>query len=173
MAGFGLTTEESEQYATVKARFDSHFVIRQNTIFERAKFNRRCQEEGELDESFIAALFCMAEFCEYGALNDEMIRDRIVVGIRDSGLSLKLHMDAANLTLKKAIDMVRQNEAAKREQSLMRNFIAEGACRFREDDENVQAETEGYSETSRSRGIHDPQMCFLWEVGPLKNVLQV
>ena len=121
MAGFGLSAEEREQYATVKARFDSHFVIRRNTIFERAKFNRRCQEEGELVDSFITALFCLAEFCEYGILNDEMIRDRIVVGIRDSGLSLQLQMDA-NLTLKKAMDMVRQNEAAKREQSLMRNL---------------------------------------------------
>ena len=46
---------------------------------------------------------CLAEHCEYGALHDEMIRDRIVVGIVDSSLSLKLQLDS-NLTLKKAID---------------------------------------------------------------------
>ena len=121
MACFGLTTEERDQYVIVKAKFDSQFVIRRNAIFERAKFNRRCQEEGELVDSCITALLCLAEYCEYGALNDEMIRDRIVVGIRNSALSLKVQLDA-NLTLKRTIDMARQNEAAKRGQASMRNL---------------------------------------------------
>ena len=46
MAGFGLTEEEREVYQTVKTKFDAHFVVRRETIFERAKVNRRCQEEG-------------------------------------------------------------------------------------------------------------------------------
>lgn len=123
MAGFGLTAEERERYEVVKSKFDSHFIVRRNTIFERAKFNRRCQEEGEMVDAFITALFCLAEFCDYGQLNDEMIRDRIVVGIRDTTLSLKLQLDA-ELTLKRAIDMARQNEAAKREQAMLRNFAS-------------------------------------------------
>ena len=53
MAGFGLTEEEREVYQTVKTKFDEHFVVRRNTIFERAKFNRRCQEEGENVDSYI------------------------------------------------------------------------------------------------------------------------
>ena len=122
MAGFGLTEEEREVYPTVKTKFDEHFVVRRNTIFERAKFNRRSQEEGENVDSYITSLFCLAEHCEYGALHDQMIRDRIVVGIVDSALSLKLQLDA-KLTLKKAIDAARQSEAAKREQAQMRNFL--------------------------------------------------
>ena len=43
-----------------------------------------------------------------------MIRDRTVVGIIDTSLSLKSQMDGA-LTVKKAIDMARQNEAVKKE----------------------------------------------------------
>ena len=74
-------------------------------------------------DSFINALFCLAEHCEYGALNDEMIRDCIVVGITDAEVSLKLQMNST-LTLKKAIDMARQNEAAKKEQALLRNNFA-------------------------------------------------
>ena len=64
----------------------------------------------------------MADHCEYGALRDQKIRERIVVGIVDSALSLKLQLDA-KLTLKKAIDAARQSEAAKREQAQMRNFL--------------------------------------------------
>ena len=123
VAGFGLTNEERNAYAVVKSKFDEHFVVRGNAIFERAMFNRRSQEEAEMVDTFINALFCLAEHCEYGALNDEMIRDRIVVGITDAALSLKLQMNST-LTLKKAIDMARQNEAAKKEQALLRNNFA-------------------------------------------------
>ena len=97
-------------------------MVRRNTIFERAKFNRRSQEEGENVDSYITSLFCLAEHCKYGALHDEMIRDRMVVGIVDSSLSLKLQLDA-KLTLNKAIDAARQSEAAKREHAQMRNFL--------------------------------------------------
>ena len=45
------------------------------------------QQPGETSEQFIMALYELAENCEYGALRDEMIRDRIVVGIRDCSLS--------------------------------------------------------------------------------------
>ena len=57
------------------------------------------------------ALYCLAEHCAYGTLHDEMIRDRIVVGLRDANLSMKLQMDP-DLTLDKA----RQSEAIKQQQ---------------------------------------------------------
>ena len=85
--------EDRENYETVKTKFDSHFVQRRNVIFERARFNRRRQEEGEPVESFITALYSLAEHCGYGNLHDEMIRDRIVVGIRNNSLSEKLQLD--------------------------------------------------------------------------------
>ena len=51
-----------------------------------------------------------------------MIRDRIVTGIINSSLSLKQQLDST-LILKKAIDETRQNEATKREQAMVRNFL--------------------------------------------------
>ena len=100
MTGFGLTDEEKRDYDVVKPKFDGHFVVRRNAIFERAKSNKRSQEEGESVDSCITSLYCLAEHCEYGTLKEEMIRDRIVVGIIDTSLSLKLQMDGA-LTVKK------------------------------------------------------------------------
>ena len=47
---------------------DEHFKVRRNVIFKRARFNRRCQKEGESIEQFITALYDLAEFCEYGTL---------------------------------------------------------------------------------------------------------
>lgn len=52
-----------------------------------------------------------------------MIRDRIVVGIRNAPLSEKLQLDSA-LTLEKAVIQVRQSEAIKQQQPLLRGGSA-------------------------------------------------
>ena len=88
------TADERAVYATVLSKFDEFFKVRKNVIFERARFNRRNQHEGESAEDYIVALYDLAENCEYGALQSEMIRDRLVVGIRDGALSERLQMDA-------------------------------------------------------------------------------
>ena len=41
---------------------------KRNSIFERAKFNRRRQNSGEPVDSFITALYCLVEHCKHGAL---------------------------------------------------------------------------------------------------------
>ena len=38
---FGLTAEEAKQYNVGKGKFEAHFVVKRNAIFERAKFNQR------------------------------------------------------------------------------------------------------------------------------------
>ena len=86
------------------------FKVQTNVIYERAKFNRRDQKEGESVEQYISAMYKLMESCEYRELKDEMLRDRIVIGIRDSSLYERLQMDA-NLTLDKAKRAVRQKEA--------------------------------------------------------------
>ena len=59
-------------------------------IFERARFNLRNQREGESVEQYITALYQLIETCNYKQLTDEMLRDRLVVGIRDTALSERL-----------------------------------------------------------------------------------
>ena len=116
---FDLTEDQKKEYETVKGKFDGHFVKRTNVIYERAMFNRRRQEEGETVNAFITALHTQAEKCAYGVLKEEMIRDRIVVGIRDATLSLKLQLDSA-LTLEKAVTQAREAETVKMQQPLIR-----------------------------------------------------
>ena len=88
-------------YDTVITKLDGFFKVRKNVIFERARFNRRNQQQGESAEQYIIVLYELAEDCEYGALHSEMIRDRLVVGIRDITLSEQLQTNA-ELTLDKA-----------------------------------------------------------------------
>ena len=64
---------------------------------------------GESVEQFITSLYTLAENCDYGDLKDQMIRDHIVVGIRNQAQSERHQMDAG-LTLEKAKTLVRQRE---------------------------------------------------------------
>ena len=116
---FPLSSGDSGKYDVVKNKFDNYFVIRKNVIFERAKFNRRVQEEGETVDEFVTALNKLAEHCNYGTLVKEMIRDRLVVGLRDAKLSEKLQLDS-ELTLEKAVNQARQSEAVKKQQHILR-----------------------------------------------------
>ncbi len=93
LASTDIKEDEKADYKIVLDKFDAYFKIRSNIIFERAKFNRRNQAEGESAEQYIACLYNLVEMCEYGALKEEMLRDRIMVGIRDKALSDKLQMD--------------------------------------------------------------------------------
>ena len=67
-------------------------------------------------------LYSLAEHCQYGQLHDEMVRDRIVVGIKDSKLSEKLQMDN-ELTLEKAISLARNSESIKQQQTTVRSDL--------------------------------------------------
>ena len=111
----GITEEQMKVYDTVVTKLDEFFAVRKNVIFDRAKFNTRFQQPGESAEQFIAELYVLAEECEYGGLKDQMIRDRIVVGIRDAKLSQRMQMDST-LDLSKAKTTVRQAEAVQEQQ---------------------------------------------------------
>ena len=107
-----ISEADRKKYDSVMAKFDAFFKVRKNIIFERARFNQRSQLDGESAEQYITALYRLINFCEYGALKEEMLRDRIVVGIRYVALSKRLQMDA-DLTPEKAKKQVRQKEAVK------------------------------------------------------------
>ena len=82
LASFGLSDDESKDYDDVMNKFDGYFVQRKNPIFERAKFNQRVQAETETVDQFVTALYALVEHCEYEGLKEQMIRDRLVVGLR-------------------------------------------------------------------------------------------
>ena len=87
-------------------------------VFKRARFNQRSQGETETAEQFITSFYSLAADCEFGGFKEQLIRDRIVVGICDSSLSAKLQMDS-ELTLEKAKRLVRQQEAVRGQQAIL------------------------------------------------------
>lgn len=120
LRGLKLSDADMQKYDKVKDGFRDFFIVRKNIVFERACFNMRKQEPNETVEAFVTALHVLAEHCKYGDLHDELIRDRIVVGLANTRLSERLQMEE-NLTLQKAIDMARQSEEVKKQQSALRS----------------------------------------------------
>ena len=90
LVSFGLSDKDKKRYNTVRQKFEGHFVLCRNTIYERAKFNQRKQNPGETADDFITVLYGLIEHYEYGDLSEAMIRDRIIVGIAEVSLAEKL-----------------------------------------------------------------------------------
>ena len=70
------------------SRFEKVFQTNERFLFNSASQN---SEEG-IDE-FLNRLRKMPSPCKYDALPEEMIRDRIVIGIQDKSTKLPLHKD--------------------------------------------------------------------------------
>lgn len=111
--------EDEITYNELISQLNSYFGFHKNTLFERVKFNRRKQVPGESVETFIQDLYQIAENCGYGKLKDELIRDRIIVGVLDDPLSDRLQMNE-DLTLQDAVKMARQAEARKESKKIVR-----------------------------------------------------
>lgn len=119
LASLKLSDAEKLNYDAVTRAFAKHFVPRTNVIYERAKFNSRKQEAHESVDAFVTELYRLAETCEYGDLKEELIRDRLVVGLADTQLSEKLQLNA-ELTLEAAVTAARNSETIKQQQKDLR-----------------------------------------------------
>ena len=61
----------------------------------------------------------LEEHCGYEDLREELIRDKLVEGIRDGKLSKGLQLDP-DLTLGKAVTIIRESESVHQQQSFLR-----------------------------------------------------
>ena len=119
-SSFNLSSGDAKKFNVVCERFKSYFEPKKNIIFKRALFNMRVQEEGESVDNFITALHSLAADCEYGSLKDELIRDRIVVGIKDPRVSERMQLDS-QLTLSSAMELVKHKERIQSQQDIIRH----------------------------------------------------
>ena len=97
---------QTKTLENVIAMFDRHFEPVKNVIFERVKFNSMKQATLSIHQ-FITQLQSQADNCDYGVMRNEMIRDRIVVGVNDDKLREYL-IDVEDLDLNKCITKAKQ-----------------------------------------------------------------
>ncbi len=80
-------------------------------IVQRLKFNNRFREEGESIAQYVAALRSIANFCNYGTSLNDMLRDRLVCGVRNDRIQQKL-LTEKTLSLEKALTIAQSFETA-------------------------------------------------------------
>lgn len=98
---------EKKTLDTMMEKFDNHFQPIRNLIYERSVFNQMTQGPEQAVGDFITAVQSQADNCEYGGMKNELVRDRIVVGVRDPKLRQYL-IDIDNLDLERCIIKAKQ-----------------------------------------------------------------
>ncbi|KAL5473647.1 hypothetical protein EMCRGX_G028155 [Ephydatia muelleri] len=91
-----------------------HFCPSRSVIVQRYNFNCRTQKEGETVSQFCAELRRLSEYCEFGNTLNDMLRDRLVCGIRDITLQRRL-LAERGLTFAKAFELAQSGRTGRKE----------------------------------------------------------
>ncbi|XP_049527323.1 uncharacterized protein K02A2.6-like [Dermacentor silvarum] len=101
--------ENREDYDTLVRKFEEYCVDQGNEVYERHIFRLRTQEEAEPFERFLRDLKKQAKLCNFGSLEESMIRDQVVFGTNNAKLREKLLSDK-DLNLQKAEEICKAAE---------------------------------------------------------------
>ena len=93
--------EDQAKIGEVVDKFKAYCQQQKNIPFERYRFNLQSQEPGESYDQYRMALCLLPESCEFNSITpDEILRDRLVFGIRDDKVRERL-LREMQLTLAK------------------------------------------------------------------------
>ena len=116
-----LTAAERDNVTTYLRKFSEHVEPLANPIFARYQFHKRNQRDSESIEQYLTELRITAKECEFGTTSDEMIRDRIVFGVKQDKIRERLLSEGAGLTLARAVAICRAAEATQAQLMIMSN----------------------------------------------------
>ncbi|KAK3737631.1 hypothetical protein QZH41_006456 [Actinostola sp. cb2023] len=106
-----LTEDERKDVKTCVQALAAHFKPKRNVVYERYVFNLCAQNDQETTDEFVNRIRKLTSSCEFGTLTEELIRDKLVLGIQDQSTKLRL-LKEDKLTLDKAINICRSSEIA-------------------------------------------------------------
>ena len=149
---------KDKSYEELAKLVQDHYMPKPSAIVQRFKFNTRSQQPGENIAMFLAELRHLTEHCEFGTTLDEMLRDRLVCGVRDIRIQRRL-LAEPKLTLKRSLDLALAIEAAEKDVSeIQKGDSQEGNSSLNKVDVKVEqgAELKCY----RCGGNHLPGNCY-------------
>ncbi|KAM9391625.1 chaperone Ric-8A [Pholidichthys leucotaenia] len=144
-----LTADQQADYNKVLEEFEKFCTPKRNETYERYIFHSRCQAEPETIEEFIMDLKLKSQSCNFGQLTDSLIRDCIIIGVRDKSFRERL-LGEGDLTLERIIQICQAKEATQSQIKTMNSDKANNK------DYNVEAVVRGKlnpsaAETERGR----------------------
>ena len=89
----------------------SHLQPKPSVIMQRFKFNSRVRGEGESIADFAAALRQLSEHCAFGDTLQDVLRDRLVCGVKDERIQRRL-LGEVELTFARAFQIALAVESA-------------------------------------------------------------
>ena len=104
-------TSYDDSITLLTERFEEH----QSIIYAGTKFHRRSQQSGEDILDFVTELKRLGTYCKYGAVDIELVRDRLVGGCHDDKVRERLFQKPADLMLEYAVILAQTIERAKSE----------------------------------------------------------
>lgn len=111
-AAAAAALENQRKLSDVLLAFDRYCIPKKNTTMESFQFNNILQKENQPFAEFETELRKQIRFCEFNSrcacgnlltYEDRMLKDRIIIGVNDKKLQLKL-LDGNNESLQNIID---------------------------------------------------------------------
>lgn len=123
--------------------FDDYCLPRKNIAMETFKFNTITQKDKQTFADFETELRTQLHFCEFNCdcgvkYEHRMLRDRIIIGVHDKKLQLKL-LDGKDDPLKKVIETCKIYEAANANRNLLDRRVSQSNVNAVQSDEKNEA----------------------------------
>ncbi|XP_064476854.1 uncharacterized protein K02A2.6-like [Ornithodoros turicata] len=156
-------TSSDKKRAVLCTQHTSTRNLRLSSENLRFQFGKRDQRPGESVADYVAELRRLSEHCAFGSTLDDMLRDRLVCGLRDESLQRRL-LAESNLTFTLAQDKAIVAEYALRETdvySLQKDGVAGGAKpnRTKPKHDSAGQPTSASTKCFRRGGVHVPDDC--------------
>ena len=90
---------------------ETHFMGSVNVTYKRYVFNQRNKQDSETFETYLTVLRQLVRTCNYQKMTNELLRDRLVCGIKEDSIR-KVLLQKRNLTLPEVIDICKSAEIA-------------------------------------------------------------
>lgn len=97
---------EDSKLSDVITLFNNYFSPKKNTALERQKFLSRRQRPGESLDTYLTDLKNLASACELGTLQDSLVKDLFILGLRDEYSYIKEQLLQKGEELKKLEDLM-------------------------------------------------------------------
>ena len=108
-ATFKFADQEKDKIEPLKAKFREYCEGKKNVTVIRYRFNTTVQQEGQSFDSYLTELRNKVKTCDYGELENSLLKDRIICGIKDDTTREKL-LQTDKITLDTCVDICRLAE---------------------------------------------------------------
>ena len=110
--------KESElKIETIMEKFDSHFIPKVNTTYERYCFFKRQQLIDENIESYYSCIKILAKSCAFKDMKESLIRDNIIIGMNDETLRQRFLQESCSkeLTAEQIVESCKMKQISRQQ----------------------------------------------------------